>query len=492
LNRFSLVGLLILLAAFAVAYTSNLAGWLISDDEGSDFYEVWQFQEGKTPGVDFLAEQQPLYLFIGKAVIAAAGRNPAALRFVSVVQLILGVTVLTLTLRYLFNNSVALLSALLILTCGLIVQLGRLFRPDPMMLAWEMVGLSLAMVAAQYGRRRWWAAAGAAYGIALLFKPFAVFPLVGLVFYFLYEFWRRRQEWQVVFLDGLAFAAAFLLVGGGISALLHSQTGWYYLEAFNQHVSLGQGAPLSGRLSIMLRYYGALFIVNGVFLGILPLWFVNRRLPWQAPAAIRLLISQLASPLIFLGITRPVFLRYYVFMIPVLAILLAWQLATMWQKISQDYPRLHRLAPLFALMLTLFLLWTTQPKPITLITRRETDTLALAALVAQNTTAADKVLSDYAEINFHAGRPSIYEASIIAAGRIQGRIMTGQLLIERMEAEKVNLVLIHVPGGTRPPDHLYYLYDYDRFRAYLESHYRLLTTFDRAGQLIEIHQRNEP
>ena len=49
--------LLLLLTLFALAYTYNLDGWLISDDEGTDLCEVWPFQQGKIPVVDFAAEQ---------------------------------------------------------------------------------------------------------------------------------------------------------------------------------------------------------------------------------------------------------------------------------------------------------------------------------------------------------------------------------------------------------------------------------------------------
>ena len=90
-----------------------------------------------------------------------------------------------------------------------------------------------------------------------------------------------------------------------------------------------------------------------------------------------------------------------------------------------------------------------------------------------------------------ADRASIYEASIIAAGCIQGGVITGELLIQRMTESPVQLVLLHLPGGEKGPDHLYYLPDYGRFRSYLDQHYTLLQTFDRQGQYIELYQRQE-
>jgi hypothetical protein len=132
---------------------------------------------------------------------------------------------------------------------------------------------------------------------------------------------------------------------------------------------------------------------------------------------------------------------------------------------------------------------TTRPNLSELITKTETDTLALAKYVASNTHPDDLVLSDYAGINFFANRNSIYEASIIAAGRIKGGIITGQLLIDRMEQTPVKMVLIHVEGGRKPPDHLFYLPDYDLFEAYLQQNFELLSEFDRDGQRILVYKR---
>jgi hypothetical protein len=67
--------------------------------------------------------------------------------------------------------------------------------------------------------------------------------------------------------------------------------------------------------------------------------------------------------------------------------------------------------------------------------------------------------------------------------------VTGELLIDRIETDEVQMVLVHVAGGIPEPHQLVSMVDYDRFGAYLAQHLRLLTVFDRAGQQIEVHQR---
>ena len=126
-----------------------------------------------------------------------------------------------------------------------------------------------------------------------------------------------------------------------------------------------------------------------------------------------------------------------------------------------------------------------------LSTRRETDTFALADYVAEQSEPGDLVLSDYAAINFHANRASIYEASIIAGGRIRGGVITGELLVKRIEQDNVMMVLLHVRGGDPSPDHMVKLVDYETFRDYLAEDFLLLSTFDRAGQPIEVFKRRD-
>lgn len=424
----------------------------------------------------------------GKIIVGMFGRVAAPLRFWSIIQVLLGALLLSLAVWRIWKLGTAVLTLGFILTSGLVLQQARLFRPDPMMLAWEMMGLGAVLLAGKYQQRKWWVIAGAAYGVAVLYKPFGVFPLVGLVGYFGHQLWSNRDNWRQTFGSGLTFAISFLFVTLALSALLYYQIGgFYYLEPLNQHLNLNLDNPFSTRIQVAIAYYGSLFIVNGIFLFILPLWILNRRTASQSD--LRVLVWQLASPLIFLAITRPIFLRYYVFLIPLLAVLAARQFSLTLDRIAEDSPAVYRLRPIFLTLFLLIAFLATRPTFSELITKTETDTLALAQFVTANTQPDDLVLTDYAGINFFANRNSIYEASIIAAGRIKGGVITGQLLIERMEQTPVKMVLIHVEGGRKSPDHLLYLSDYEQFQAYLDENFNLLTEFDRDGQRILIYNR---
>lgn len=486
--------LLLLIAVFAGLYFYNIDGWLMDDDEGTDFYEIWQLQKGRQPGTDFVAEQQPLFLLAGRTVLNLAGRSPAALRALSAAQILLGALALAFAVRRLWNHTVAALALSLLLTGGLIYEQARLFRPDPMMLGWELAGLAAALLAAGQQRRRWWALAGLCFGVSILWKPFGLFPVAGLAIYYVDRLRRQPAAWRSIVSDGFAFAIPLLLVAGGVSLLLYAHLGFYYREVFLDHAQLGREAGNLLQPARNLAIFLLLFLTwnNLITLLLWPLWYLNRSHDQRSAAqreAGRLLVTQLLSPLIFLAITRPLRVRYFIYLSPTLSILLAWQLTITLDNFTRQRRSLNRYRPLAVAFVILLAAMLARPSLFAGLTRHETGTRELAAYVADHSDPDDIVLSDYAGINFFAGRDSIREASIIAGGRIQGGIITTDFLIEESETHNVQMVLVHVEGGDPIPHQLVRLDDYQRFRAYLQEHFKLLTTFDRNSQQIEIYHR---
>ncbi len=480
------IGLIILTSGL---YLANIDGWLMHDDEGTDFYEVWRLQEGQQPGVDYLAEQQPLYLLSGRFLLEQ-GDNPAkALRAFAAVQVLIAAFVLALVVNMIWGKNSAILSVGIMLGSGMLYEQARLFRPDPMMFAWEVVGLAAVLTAVHKRNRRLWAAAGACFGTAILWKLFGIFPVVGLVFFFIYWLIKEKHNWQQVIVSGIYFAVPFLLVAGGGSAILYNQLGFYYGEAFTYHLEANQSSGPLNQLFIVAGGYLLFLVSNAIFIFIVPLRFLNRRQARAHTWATAVLTCQLLTPIIFVFITRPIHLRYYLFLLPALAILLAIEVQLLLQKIHTDAPSAKPAIP-YMLILIIVVGWLiTQPQIPNLLLRQENDTLDLAAWVAQRTEPSDVVVSDYAGINFFARRPSIYEASIIAGAQIDSGSVTGALLIDRIEEAGAQLVLVHVAGGEPTPHQMVNLVDYDRFRNYLEEKFVLNTVFDRAGQQIEVFER---
>ena len=482
----------LLVLLFAALYLFNISGWLINGDEGTDLYEVWQLQVGNQPGVDFIAEQQPLFLLLGKLGLGFSddsAQSIKVLRLFSAVQVLAGTVFLGLVVKRLWDVPTAALTFGLTLASGLVYEQARLFRPDPMMFAWELVGLGFVLLAVKLGKRPYWAGAGLAYGIAFLMKPFGIFPVIGLAFFFLYLFIRQTKQWRAHLLNGLTFAIPFLLISGGVSLILYSQLGFYYQEAFQQHLSLGQEKTVQDQIAITLVIYLRFILFNAVVLFILPLALLNRRSGEKVVTfpEKQIVWTQLLVPFLFIFVTRPLYPRYLIFLMPPLALLLGLQLKGVFNKIPPRQPYALVITSLLIFGVAGFAIFSTFPSVTTMLTQQEDDTIALAHYIQANTEPNEVVLGDYAGLNFHAKRPSIYEASIIAGGRIKGGIITGALLVERMEASQPQLVLLHVEG--RNPDHLIHLIDFEVFADYLADNYQLIDVFDRAGQIIEIYQR---
>lgn len=492
-QRKSIFIFLLVSTIFIGLYTTNIAGWLIHDDEGTDLYEVWRLQLGEQPGVDFLAEQQPLFLLAGSLIVDRMGRDVAPLRLLATAQTLAGAIIFSLIIVKLKGWAVGTMTLGFILTSGLVFEQARLFRPDPMMLAWGMVGFGAVLLAATQKRFYWWGAAGFCYGVSFLWKPFAIFPVVGLFFYFLYLLYRQTGARRQVVSNGAWFAVPFLLIVGGGSLLLYSHLGFYYLEPLRYHVEIGRDAWLPDMQTLTRPYfiYFLWLLVNPILIVGILLSFIHRGYIKLNDPLILLVIFQVISPVIFSFITRPLYPRYFIYLAAPLAILAALQFDIAWQRTLKSRPIGPYLAPFLLLLLFALQASITIPRPAQLLLRQETDTLALADYVAELAEPDELVFSDYASINFHANRGSIYEASIIAGAQLTDGIISAEQLIEQLDARQIKVILVHVAGGAPGPHHLVALPDYDQFRAYLEREFTLLTTFDRAGQEIEIHWRKD-
>jgi hypothetical protein len=170
--------------------------------------------------------------------------------------------------------------------------------------------------------------------------------------------------------------------------------------------------------------------------------------------------------------------------------MLAWQLDLAFLKLGSQNGRIARAFPVAAGVLLVFAVVITQPAVPTMLVRQETDTIEIAEYVASITQPDDIILGDYAGINFFAERDSVYEASIIARAQIDGQVITGEMLINRIEQNQVKVVFIHAGGGSIDP-HLTALVDFDQFIKYIDEHFEFVRTYKRVEQNIDIYQRKD-
>lgn len=458
----------------------NIDGWLVEDDEGTALYASWRYTEGEEPYIDFSTTNPPLFLSLGKAAVQTFGRNILPLRSISALSIIAGVTILTLAIKSIWGSRIALLVWSCTLLTPQVYELARVFRADSIMIALICVGLALALLEIRQRKRIFLMLAGILLGLAMTTKVLAIMPFLGILMWLTI----RRipdREWPAIIKDNISFgvpAASVLILSYGLLEL--RLPGTLAMIAGAQGESLYEVSYLWRFVKGLVGWI-VLFMINPLLLiasPLAPLTIIRHR--WNQERLFW--ATQVAGMLPIFVIGGPVYPRYLAYLTPsLLALFFIW-LAE--QKI--DLPKVKSPYILLA-ALALPLLFAVHQRER--LYRSETDTVALTEWVAEHTEPDAVVVSDYAELNFHAGRRSIPIQPSIGQNWAATGLITGELLREQMEEKNAAMLLLHIPGGPWEPYHLSSLQDYDEFLDYLDTYYEPVEYWNRAGQLIEIWQR---
>ena len=476
----------LILIAIGSLYVYNLDGWLIHDDEGTHLYEAWRVSEGDVPGVDLITEQPPLFLLGGVLAGRLSDFNILALRGVTVALALLAGWPVFLIGNEVWGERVGLLGLVLYLINHMTYATTRLYMPDVWMLSFAILGIYLFILSQTRKRRGLLPLASVAFALSTLSKLFGVLSLGGCLLFLAYQALSRRATLRHTLGDGLLLILPFLLITPTAFLAFYPPSSAYYDSVLGHHWQQGREASLLSRVGKGFLALGTFFYMNLSFLFTLP--FLPRLGTSGRPGE-RILAWQTPTAFTFFLLSRNLWPRYWLYLIPAFALILAYLIdrALNWLA-SRATPRTRPLIALASVGIILLALLQSAPRIFYRARLYDEDTRELAAYIAEQTAPDDTVLADYATLNFYARRPSVYQASIIATGRIQSGLVTGAELIREMEQRDVQTVLHHVPGGTNPPSHLVFLRDYDTFYTYLNTHYCMVRTFYRAGQLFEIYQ----
>jgi len=197
-------------------------------------------------------------------------------------------------------------------------------------------------------------------------------------------------------------------------------------------------------------------------------WFRDRKMAlfsWQLPTA-----------LAFLVLSRELFPRLLLYLVPSLSVLFAATLEPV-----RRLPRSSLL--LLSIICAVLVPWITTDAQILL--RSEQDTMAVSRYIQTLIPADTRVLSDYQELNFYARRPSTYLGAEISHVVVASGQITGADLIWEIEAMDVRMVIVDVSPQTA--HHMVGLLDYENFRVYLQNHFTLLDVLPREGQQLEVY-----
>ena len=475
---------LVVVALGLVLYFYNIDGWLIADDEGTDLYEIWRIGEGDVPAVDLITEQLPVFMFGGVGLGLCTDYNLMVLRGASAVLVTGSAWLVFLIGREVWGPRAGFFSTIFYLCNSLVYEQARLFRPDPWMLAFSVLGLYFFILARTRSKARYLIFASVAYALATLSKLFGLVPLGGCLLFLAYQCLAGRDSFRRSLRDAALLLVPFCLISAGAVLAVYPPGSAYYSEVLRQHWELGSEMGLAYRLAKGLAGFAAFFYHNFAFILVIPLF---HRLAFGHRPGDAILAWQIPTGFVYLLLSRPIYERYWLYLIPSLALLLG-SLVDRVLKWVNDRVKVRGVVALVAVFAVALGTVQSMPAISQLATRQEEGTQALVTYIVDHTAPDDLVLTDYASLNFHARRRSVPQASVIAMGRITGGYITGEMLIKEIEQRDVKMVVLHVPGGTIPPQHLVFLHDYDHFYDYLNRRFCLVDTLDRAGQIFEIYQ----
>ncbi len=485
-ERYFLFATVFIMLLAASLYLYNLDGWLVADDEGTDLYEIWRISEGDVPGVDLITEQPPVFLLGGVMLGRLSGFNISVLRGASAAMVLGSGWLIFLIGREIWSSRVGFFGVIFYLLNHLVYEQARLFRPDPWMLAFSVLGLCL-FVLAQTRNSKWCLPlSGLAYGVATLCKLFGVLPLGGCVLFLVYRVLTARISASRFLGQAAWLLVPFSLISVGGLLSFYPPGSTYYGVVLGQHWQLGVQRGLLYRPVKGLVLITVFLGYNLVFLFAIPLL---HRFATSHRIGESVLTWQMPSGLAYLILSRPIYPRYWLYLIPVFSLMLGYLVDRLLREVNLRYDVGKDLLTIVTGVLLVGAgVAQSVPTILRYARRYEEDTLSLASYIASHTELDDIVLADYAALNVYARRPSVPQASIIAGGRVRGGFVTGAELIEEIESRGVVMVVLHVSGGDPGPHHLVDLRDFDEFYAYLHDHFDLVSNFNRAGQVMEIFE----
>jgi hypothetical protein len=498
-----IIALLILVVSFFF-YLYNIEGWLVNDDEGTCLYAVWRLSEGEIPYDDFLSAQVPIFLYIGAVIIKVFGASALVLRGTTATITVLAGFFIYLGVKEVLNHRVALLSMLLFVLHRDVYLNGRVFRADLYMLLFSVIGLYFTIIAHSRRRSGYLVIAGTLFSMAMFSKLFGALPLVGCVLFIFYRLLIRRSTTiKRALIESLLLLVPVLVGVVIIFDVSYLRWPYFFDSVFGHHLQPGRGASLVQVVLKSLQLFVQYAKHNYVFLLTLPV-IIKILLDKKGLTAVYVL--QLPTAVAFLFMSRFVYERHLLYLVPSLCTLVAYTIDLLSQQalssaVNRKASLLHRLFTYKEVRFTfIILVCIAASQSISDIIYGmqlwEVDTAQLVEYITANTDESDHIFSDYANLNFYAHRPGVLQSGVLSSTEARSGRVTGQDLIAEIEAKGVKMVLLHVAGrGKRGfatgPHHLVNLVDYQDFHEYLSEHFDLSETFNRADQVFEIY-RFEP
>ncbi|HID86831.1 MAG TPA: phospholipid carrier-dependent glycosyltransferase, partial [Anaerolineae bacterium] len=419
-----------------LVYLHNLGGWLINDDEGAFLYQVWRISEGARPYEDLFTSRWPLFLYTGAGWMRIVGAEVVPMRMLSVCLTLGTAVIVFLVARQTLPAGAALLSMVVFLLHPDVFRFGRSFQPEPFYMFFNTLGLYLFAWGQRKGRVAAHIGAGLTFSVASLYKLLAALVPVGCTLFLSVRWLREQESRRRIALQAMAFLLPYVALFSLTAASFMLGIPQFYDSVIG--VNLAQGLELTP-LQVALK--GLKFLVGYLLnsLSFLLLAFPAAWRGWSGDRETALPSWQLPTALAFLGLSRALFPRLLLYLVPPLSVLFAATLEPI-----RLLPRRSLL--LLAIVGVVFIPWTVSDAQMLL--RSEQDTMAISRYIQARIPPDAHVLSDYQGLNFYARRPSTYSGAEISYVVAAGGQVTGADLIAEIEEADVKMVLVDVSPQT--------------------------------------------
>lgn len=471
-----LASVAIVLVALGAVYAYNLDGWLINDDEGSFLYQAWRITEGEQPYRDFFTSRWPLFLYTSAGWMQMAAPNVVPMRAICIV-LTLGTALITFLLaRETLPVETALLAMFVFLLHPHVFNFGRYFQPEAFYVFFSVLGLYLFSLGERKRNHILLSLAGLVLALGSLYKLLAILVVGGCLLYLAMRWWRKADSRREVILEAVIFLASYAAVFGLVTLLFMARFPSFGKSVIELNLRQEEGSNLPQNLS-----KGVVFLVR-YFLSSVP--FLLLGLPaavggLKGSRSTELFSWQLPTALAFTVLSRELFPRLLLYLVPSLSILFAASL--------EPVRRLpNRSLLLLTVIGAVIIPWTLSDVQVLL--QEESDTMRVARWIQARTTQDAYVVSDYQELNFYSRRPSTPLGAEISYVVLDSGQINEDDLIRDIEDTEAEMVILDVSPKTA--HHLVNIRSYGKFHSYLEESFTLVDVVPRADQRLEIYLRD--
>lgn len=240
----------------------NLPGQmtLLWDDEGIFMYQAWRLVSGDLPYKDLFLADTPMSQYLLGVAFKVFGVGPTQARAFVAVTGAVCVFLVYLIGKEAYGHWTGILAATLFSFDPIVFDAARSFRPDYVVLGFELLTIFLFIKAIKRQKRRWAWLCGIALGLGLLTKLVAVFVIGPIIIAALAIRWFRRGFLTLV---QIGTAAAVVMLPF-ILLFLMTAPQEFFFDAYRYHILKGYSLQAGMGWNEKLALFKSIFAPRSV------------------------------------------------------------------------------------------------------------------------------------------------------------------------------------------------------------------------------------